>query len=117
MRSTDKTTVTWTASVGAMLLCCGLATLSMVAQAAQSVVAVEGVNFNVKASMKDNLSSFVGKRVSITINSGKSFSGTIKEVGDHLVHLEKLEGKEYFDALISVDNISAIDSRFRKFQR
>jgi hypothetical protein len=44
-------------------------------------------------------------------------AGVVKEVGDHLVHLEKLDGKEYFDALIRVESINAMDARFRDVQR
>ena len=86
-------------------------------QAQPKVVGVEGVNYNVNASMADNLKSLTGKRVVVTLNSGKAFTGNVKEVGNHLVHLEKLEGKEYFDALIVIQDISAIDTRFRADQR
>jgi hypothetical protein len=52
--------------------------------------------------------------VVVTLNSGKTFTGNVKDVGNHLLHLEKLEGKEYFDALIVIQDISAVDTRFRK---
>jgi hypothetical protein len=79
--------------------------------------AVEGVGYNVGSSMGDNLKFLTGKKVSITLNSGKTFAGTVKEVGSHLVHLEKLEGKEFFDALIVLEDIEAVDTRFRGEQR
>ena len=85
--------------------------------AKQEVVAVEGASYNVNAAMADNLKTFVGKTVYITLGSGKVFIGTVKEVGNHLVHLEKLSGKEYFDALISIESIEAIDARFREIKR
>jgi len=53
----------------------------------------------------------------VTIVSGKTLSGFVKEVGTHLIHLEKLEGKDYFDALIRIENISAIEAMFRNYQR
>jgi hypothetical protein len=81
------------------------------------VVPVEGVGYNVNASMKDNLKSLTGKSVYVTLDSGKTLTGTVKEVGEHLVHLEKLEGKEYFDALIVIQHINAIDTRFRNVER
>jgi hypothetical protein len=31
--------------------------------------------------------------------------------------LEKLDGKDHFDALLRIENISAIDTRFRNIQR
>ena len=53
----------------------------------------------------------------MTAVSGKTLTGVVKEVGNHLIHLEKLSGKEYFDALIRIENISAIETRFRMLQR
>jgi len=87
------------------------------AEAKSKVVAIKGISYNVNSSLADNLKSLIGKRVYVTLDSGKTFSGFVKEVGNHLMHLEKLDGKDYFDALIQIENISAIDTRFRDFQR
>ena len=87
------------------------------AAAKSKVVAVEGMSYNVNASMADNLKSLLGKKVSVTMISGKTITGFVKSVGTHQVHLEKLEGKDYFDALIRIQNISAIEAAFRKYQR
>lgn len=87
------------------------------ADAKPELVAVEGAAYNVHSSLVENLKTFMGKKVYITLNCGKVFAGYIKEVGDHLVHLEKLDGKDYFDALIPVSRISAIDTRFRQLKR
>ena len=94
-----------------------LTTLPTGALAAQQLVPVEGADYNVGASLTDNLKAFIGKKVYLTLDSGSIFAGSVKAVGDHLIHLEKLEGKEYFDALVRIDSISAIDTRFRQFQR
>ena len=67
--------------------------------------------------MADNLRLFRGLTVSLTLSSGKTFSGLIKDVGEKQVHLEKLVGKEYFDALVRIDSIEAIDARFRTIKR
>lgn len=87
------------------------------AEAKSKVVAIKGVSYNVDSSLADNLKSLVGKKVYVTLDSGKTFVGWVKKVGNHLMHLEKLAGKEYFDALIRLEDISAIDTRFRDFQR
>jgi hypothetical protein len=103
---------------GAMLLCGIVLFFPAWIQAQQPKVSVvEGVSYNVNGSVADNLKSCIGKKVSVTLNSGKGFTGTVKEVGNHLVHVEKLEGKEYFDALILIEHIEAIDTRFRGEQR
>ena len=86
-------------------------------EAKPKVVAIEGISYNVNSSLADNLKSLVGKKVYVTLDSGKTFIGFVKEVGNHLMHLEKLEGKDYFDALLRIENISAIDTRFRDIQR
>lgn len=87
------------------------------AQAKSNVVAVEGIKYNINSSMTDNLRTLISKKVCVTLDSGKTFAGVVKEVGNHLIHLEKLDGKEYFDALIRIENISGIDTMFRKIQR
>ena len=100
----------------AVLLSTVLFTQPKEAVANPKVQAIEGMSYNVNSSLADNLKSLVGKKVSVTIVSGKTISGFVKEVGIHLIHLEKLEGKDYFDALIQIENISAIEAMFRKTQ-
>ena len=87
------------------------------AEAQAKVVAIEGMKYQVGASMQDNLKSLVGKKVYVTLASGKTFAGFVKEVGNHFMHLEKLDKKDFFDALIRIEDISAIDAKFRNFKR
>ena len=91
--------------------------LSAQVEAKSKVVAIEGMSYNVDASLEDNLKSLVGKKVLVTIVSGETLSGFVKNVGNHLIHLEKLGGKEYFDALIRIENICAVEAQFREIQR
>lgn len=100
-----------------ILFCVTMLMLPAEVAAKSKVVAIEGVSYNVNSSLADNLKSLVGKKVYVTLGSGKTLAGFVKEVGDHLMHLEKLDGKDYFDALLRIDNISAIDTRFRDIQR
>ena len=104
-------------AVLALLLTVVVLAPSVAVAAGSTTVAIEGVGYQVSHPMADNLKSFTGKKVSVTVAAGKTFTGTVKEVGSHLVHLEQLEGKEHFDALISLDSIVAIEARFRKIQR
>ena len=101
----------------AILLNVAIVMLAAEAEAKKNTVAMEGVSYNVNASLADNLKSLIGKKVYVTLDSGKTLAGYIKEVGDHLIHLEKLDGKDYFDALLRIENISAIDTKFRDIQR
>ena len=68
-------------------------------------------NFNVQASMTDNLSALSGKTVSVHLASGTSLSGIVGNVGDHHLHLKELVGKEFYDALVCVKQIEAIEVR------
>ena len=81
------------------------------------IVAIEGVGYNVESSMTDNLKALVGKKVYVSLDSGQALAGIVKAVGEHLIHLEKIESKDHFDALINIKNIAAIDVRFREVRR
>ena len=78
---------------------------------------IEEISYNVNSSLADNLKSLIGKKVYVALDSGKTFAGFVKEVGNDLMHLEKLDSKDYFDALLRIENIIAIDTRFRGFQQ
>lgn len=85
--------------------------------AGAELVELPGLAYNVNGSMADNLKELVGKKVYVALASGVTFTGSVKAVGREMLHLEKLQDKEYFDALIRLDTIVAIDTRFRDFQR
>ncbi len=101
----------------AMLFSVAFLMLPNEAEAKAKVVAIKGISYNVNSSLEDNLKSLIGKKVYVTLDSGKTLAGVVKKVGNHLIHLEKLDGKDFFDALIRIENISAIEARFRKYQR
>lgn len=68
-------------------------------------------NFNVQSSLSDNLGFFEGKTVTIHLTSGNSLAGIVGKVGDHSLHLQELVGKEFYDALVQVNKIEAIEVR------
>jgi hypothetical protein len=55
----------------------------------------------------------VGKRVGLVLTTGPELTGTVTAVGDQVVHLSQLAGREFFDAVVSVDRISAVVIRTR----
>jgi hypothetical protein len=84
------------------------------AQAQQKIMtALEGVGFDTAASLADNIKSFSGKDVFVHLRSGKTVQGYVKSVGNALIHLEKLSGRDFYDALIRIEDISAIEVKFR----
>jgi hypothetical protein len=80
---------------------------------AKSIVPIEGLKFDVSVSMKDNLKLFTGKDVFVHLRSGKTLQGYVKAVGNDFVHLEKLAGRDFYDAFIRIEDISAIEAKFR----
>lgn len=75
--------------------------------------AQEKPSFNPSTSLKDNLASNVGKRVSLMISTGESVEGTIEKVGDHFVLISKLSGKDFYDAVVRIDEVKAVVFRAR----
>jgi hypothetical protein len=91
------------------LLCLGLQT----EVGAKSIAPIEGSKFDVSVSMKDNLKLFSGKDVFVHLRSGKTLQGYVKAVGNDFIHLEKLAGRDFYDAFIRIEDISAIEAKFR----
>ncbi|MGR9072823.1 MAG: hypothetical protein ACU833_07145 [Gammaproteobacteria bacterium] len=92
-----------------------LAPLPVVAE--PSIVPMEDVRYDVNLSMGENLKILLSKKVTVTVSSGKSFTGYVKVLSSKLLHLEKLEDKDFYDALIRIDDIQAIETRFRTVNR
>ena len=100
-------------TVLAVILFATIFVISPTAAQARSAVAVEGASFNVSGSVNDNLKMYARKDVVIHLRSGKTFQGYVKSIGNHFIHLEKLADKDFYDALIRVEDISAIEAKFR----
>ena len=92
--------------------------VSGIAMAGAKVVEFEDIKFNASATISDNLKAFEGKLVYITVSSGERIGGTVKSVGNNLLHLQKLTGgKDFHDALIRIDQIILIDAKMRGYQK
>ena len=66
-------------------------------------------------TLHDNLARIAtGKQgVELTLRGGKSYRGRVAKVGDHAVLLTELEGREFYDAWISLEDIAAVEIRVR----
>jgi len=89
--------------VGALLLCASSLTF-----AEESALTTQGAQ-----PMRDSLKAKVGTKVSLQLSGGQEISGKIVEVGDQAVHLSELTGREFYDAIIRLDHISALVLRVR----
>lgn len=99
-----------------LTLCLGASFFFPFQSLARSVMAVEGSKFDTSLSLIDNLKSYMGKNVFVHLKSGKTLQGYVKVVGKNLVHLEKLAGKDFYDALIRIEEINAIEAKFREMK-
>lgn len=97
----------------ALTLCWGISLFSQAHAQAKKVTSLEEVKFNTAESFADNLKPYVGKDVIVHLRSGKTIQGYVKSVGNGLLHLEKLAGRDFYDALIRMEDISAIEAKFR----
>ena len=109
MKKKGKVIAIWAAAVMVSVICLTLPGMSV----AKSPSPIAGIGFNVGISMQENLKSLVGKDVYVHLHTGDTLQGYVKAVGDKQVHLEKLAGKDFYDALIRLDDVSAIEVKFR----
>jgi len=53
------------------------------------------------------------QRVILRLQCGEEMSGTVSKVGEWVVHLSALSGREFYDAAVRLDQISAVIVRVR----
>jgi small nuclear ribonucleoprotein (snRNP)-like protein len=112
-----KGRVIYSVGVAFVMLWVALLALPTAVEAKAEVKSLKGMNYLVNASLKENLKPLEGKSVNVTLASGSTFTGTVKAVGNHFLHLKKIQGRDFYDALIRIKDISAIDAKFRDFKR
>jgi hypothetical protein len=71
---------------------------------------------NVAQSMGDNLRRLAEakKPVEIVLRNGKSYKGKLGAVGDHSVVVSEIAGREFYDGLVLIDEIVAVEVRARE---
>jgi hypothetical protein len=90
-----------------------IAILIMFASALHAGAAEPKMTLNDSSTIKDVLSQNIGKRVAVKTDANEALDGTVVKVTGQLVYIEKLVGKEYFDAIVRIDRISSITFRVR----
>ncbi len=94
-------------------LSCIVLILSLALFAATAVADDAKTAMNDLTTVKDVLAQHVGKRVAVRTDDGETLDGSVAKVTEQLVYLEKLAGKEFFDAVIRVDRINSVTFRMR----
>ncbi len=49
-----------------------------------------------------------GQRVELRLKSGEKIAGKVEAVGDKAVHLSALTGQDFFDAVVLLEDVSAV---------
>jgi hypothetical protein len=48
------------------------------------------------------------------VRAGQDLTGTVREVSGRLVHLGAISGREFFDAVVSLESIDAVQVRTKE---
>ena len=73
------------------------------------------MSFNVKGTMRDLLTSLLKtkKTVYVILNSGKEYVGIILKVEQSLVVLQTEGSRNFYDAVIRIEDITAVEVKVR----
>ena len=85
-----------------------LTILALMTTLAASAVAEDKIGFTPTDTPATVLKRNEGQKVELRLKSGEKFSGKIAAVGDKAVHVAELTGQEFYDAVISLDDVSAV---------
>lgn len=93
----------WT--VSALLLCTLLGAGPAVAQE---------VKIGANDSFESLISAQKGKRVTLRTRSGGELTGVVRAVTPRYVHLGTLAGRDFFDAVVSLETLEAVIVRTKE---
>jgi len=91
---------------GALLLCMTPSFVS--AQEQPQADSVMSSNGRCNMVLVEELNKRIGAWVCVTINSGTTYCGVVMKERDGLVHLSKVQGKEFSDVLIRIADVSSL---------
>jgi hypothetical protein len=95
-----------------------LVVLSAILVGTASTVCAQGgdaAGLNASQSMGDNLRHLAEakKTVELVLRNGKSYKGKLGAVGDHSVVVTQIAGRDFFDALVLIDEVVAVEVQAR----
>jgi hypothetical protein len=93
-----------------VLMCCALLGLSTVEAADKKESFLISPSDNIKTILEREIQL----PVKLRLKSGAELSGTVVRVGVGVVQIAEVAGMEYYDAIVSLDDISAVLIKARK---
>ena len=88
--------------------CLSLPALAGAADADKNPLQIRGTD-----TIRSVLEQQSGKAVKLRLKSGQELGGTVARFGSGVVQLSQVSGMEYFDAVVSIDDITAVLVRTR----
>ena len=85
-----------------------LSILALTATLATAALADGKVGFTSADTVASVLTRQVGQRVELRMKSGEKLVGKLEAVGEKTAHLSSLTGQEFFDAVVMLDQVSAV---------
>lgn len=85
-----------------------LAILTLMSTLATATIAADKVGFTNDDTPATVLARQTGQKVELRLKSGEALGGTVKAVGTKSVHLAAITGREFYDAVVLVEDISAV---------
>jgi hypothetical protein len=88
--------------------------LTLVSSLSLGALAQSKVGFQNGDTPATVLQRQTGQRVELRLKSGDKIAGKVEAVGEKAVHLSALSGQEFFDAVVVLEDISAVVVRTGK---
>ena len=82
--------------------------LSITLALTASALAEGKVDFKADDTTASVLKRQAGQRVELRLKSGEKLVGKVEAVGDKAVHISAVAGQEMFDAVVTLEDISAV---------
>ena len=73
-----------------------------------SALAQGKVGFSADDTAASVLKRQAGQRVELRLKSGEKIAGKVETVGNNAVHLSALTGQDFFDAVVLLEDVSAV---------
>ncbi len=64
-------------------------------------------------TVRSVLARQIDKKVTLALAQGQEITGTVRSVGDGVVHLSELSGRDFYDAAVDLQKIAAVIVKVR----
>lgn len=68
----------------------------------------EALSIKAGDTLQKQVASLKGKKITVKLQGTDELTGIVKESTNELLHLGELSGKEFFDAIIDMNKVTAI---------